>query len=162
VERAALATGSLDTVATTGACQVFPGAVNSVPSRVTLEIAVRDIDGRRRDGVLEVIRQEGADVATRRGVTVTIEPINADPPAPCDPDLIETIVRSCERRGLRHQRMISRAYHDSLFMSRIAPTAMIFIPCRGGVSHRPDEYASPEQIAAGVAVLADTLGELST
>ena len=53
--------------------------------------------------------------------------------------------------------MISRAYHDSLFMSRIAPTAMIFIPCRGGVSHRPDEYASPEAIANGAAVLADTL-----
>jgi N-carbamoyl-L-amino-acid hydrolase len=57
--------------------------------------------------------------------------------------------------------MISRAYHDSLFMSRIAPTAMIFIPCRGGVSPRPDEYASPDQIAAGVAVLADTLAALS-
>ncbi len=161
VERAALATGSIDTVATTGVCQVFPGAVNSVPSRVTLEIDVRDIDGPRRDGVLEAIRQEGTAVAARRDVTVTIEPINADPPAACAPDIVETIVRSCERRGLRHQRMISRAYHDSLFMSRLAPTAMIFIPCRGGVSHRPDEFASPEAIADGTAVLADTLARLS-
>jgi len=55
------------------------------------------------------------------------------------------------------ENMVSRAYHDSLFMSRIAPTAMLFIPCRGGVSHRPDEYASPEAIATGVLVLAETL-----
>jgi ureidoglycolate amidohydrolase len=57
--------------------------------------------------------------------------------------------------------MISRAYHDSLFMARIAPTGMIFIPCRGGVSHRPDEYTSPEAIARGVEVLALTLGQLA-
>ena len=58
--------------------------------------------------------------------------------------------------------MVSRAYHDSLFMSRIAPTAMLFIPCRGGVSHRPDEYASPEAIVRGTLVLAETLAQLST
>ncbi len=58
--------------------------------------------------------------------------------------------------------MISRAYHDSLFMSRIAPTAMLFIPCRGGVSHRPDEYASPEAIAQGTLVLAEALAQLAS
>ena len=58
--------------------------------------------------------------------------------------------------------MISRAYHDSLFMAQICPTAMIFIPCRHGFSHRPDEYASPQAIAAGVEVLARTLANLST
>ena len=57
--------------------------------------------------------------------------------------------------------MISRAYHDSLFMARIAPTGMIFIPCRDGISHRPDEYSSPEAIARGVEVLALTLGQLA-
>jgi N-carbamoyl-L-amino-acid hydrolase len=57
--------------------------------------------------------------------------------------------------------MISRAYHDSLFMARIAPVAMVFIPCRGGVSHRPDEFASNEDIENGVAVLAGALAELA-
>ena len=57
--------------------------------------------------------------------------------------------------------MISRAYHDSLFMAQICPTAMIFIPCRNGYSHRPDEYASPDAIAAGVQVLAGTLARLA-
>ena len=57
--------------------------------------------------------------------------------------------------------MVSRAYHDSLFMARIAPAGMIFIPCKDGISHRPDEYASPEAIERGVAVLARTLARLA-
>jgi len=56
---------------------------------------------------------------------------------------------------------VSRAYHDSLFMSRIAPVAMLFIPCRGGVSHRPDEYAAPADIARGTAALAHALARLA-
>jgi N-carbamoyl-L-amino-acid hydrolase len=57
--------------------------------------------------------------------------------------------------------MISRAYHDSLFMALLCPMTMIFIPCRDGVSHRPDEYSSPEQISKGVRVLAGTLAALA-
>jgi ureidoglycolate amidohydrolase len=57
--------------------------------------------------------------------------------------------------------MVSRAYHDSLFMGRIAPVAMLFIPCRNGYSHRPDEYASPDDIARGTLVLAETLAILA-
>jgi acetylornithine deacetylase/succinyl-diaminopimelate desuccinylase-like protein len=57
--------------------------------------------------------------------------------------------------------MVSRAYHDSLFMARIAPVGMVFIPCRGGVSHRPDEYSAPHEIENGVKVLACTLATLS-
>jgi ureidoglycolate amidohydrolase len=58
-------------------------------------------------------------------------------------------------------RMTSRAYHDSLFISRIAPVAMLFIPCRNGYSHRPDEYSSPEDIVRGALVLAETLAMLA-
>jgi ureidoglycolate amidohydrolase len=162
VEAAARATGAVDTVATCGVCRVFPGAVNSVPSKTTLELDVRDIDGDRRDGVLARIDQACREIAARRTVSVTIEPINADPPASCAPAIVNAVAAACATRGLRHTRMISRAYHDSLFMSRIAPTGMIFIPCRGGVSHRPDEYSTPEQIKAGIAVLADALASLAS
>ena len=57
--------------------------------------------------------------------------------------------------------MISRAYHDSLFMSRIGPTAMLFIPCRAGISHRPDEFAASADIVNGVRVLALALAQLA-
>ena len=161
VESAARGTGSPDTVGTVGVCDVFPGAVNSVPSRTRIEVDVRDIDLARRDAVLTRIRTACDEIAARRRVAVRIEPVNADPPARCAPEVIDAIAAACTARGLRHEQMISRAYHDSLFMSRIAPTGMIFIPCRGGVSHRPDEYASPGAIADGTAVLADTLASLS-
>jgi N-carbamoyl-L-amino-acid hydrolase len=161
VEAAALATGAVDTVATVGMCEVFPGAVNSVPSRVKLSLDVRDIDGPRRDGVLQAIFAACDTVAARRGVRVTRAWINADAPAACDPEIVRAVERACVSGGIPHRTMVSRAYHDSLFMARICPMGMIFIPCRGGVSHRPDEYATPEAIAAGVRVLAEVLGELS-
>jgi N-carbamoyl-L-amino-acid hydrolase len=161
VELAARSTGSVDTVGTTGVCQVFPGAVNSVPSRTRLEIDVRDIDGARRDSVLEAIAMACDAIAARRRVIVRREILNADPPATCSPAIVDVLDRVCEARGVCRERMKSRAYHDSLFMARVAPTGMIFIPCRGGVSHRPDEYASSEHIAQGAAVLADALEVLA-
>src|SRR5262249_8906917 len=89
------------------------------------------------------------------------EVVNADPPAQCASAAVEALAQACDAQGFRFDRMISRAYHDSLFMSRIAPAAMLFIPSRGGVSHRPDEYSSPEAIARGTLVLADALRRLA-
>ena len=161
VEHAAHTSGGEDTVGTCGVCDVFPGAINSIPSRVRLEIDVRDIDRARRDAVLRQIDQAVEEVSTRRGVTIRAEKINADPPAECDPPVINALARACQTHSADFQYMISRAYHDSLFMSTVAPTAMLFIPCRGGVSHRPDEYSSPEAIAQGALILAETLATLA-
>jgi len=150
LESAAKSTGAVDTVGTVGVCEVFPGAVNSIPSRVRLETDIRDTDRARRDSVLDALRKACAEVATRRAVTITTELVNADPPTKCDSEILASLEAS------------ARAYHDSSFVACIAPVAMLFIPCRGGVSHRPDEYASPEWIAGGVDVLARTLARLSS
>ena len=161
VESSARSSGSTDTVGTVGVCEVFPGAVNSIPSRVRMEMDLRDTDEARRDAMVLKIQQAFEEVTRRRGVEAEMEQVNADPPAQCDRRIVTTIEQSCSAQGLAFERMISRAYHDSLFMSRIAPTAMLFIPCRGGVSHRPDEYASPVAIAQGALVLAETLAQLA-
>lgn len=162
LEAAAKSSGAIDTVATVGVCEVFPGAVNSIPSRVRLETDVRDIDGARRDRVLDALHAACDEVASRRGIAISTELVNADPPATCDPAILATLEESAIAAGKKYQKMVSRAYHDSLFMARIAPIAMLFIPCRGGVSHRPDEYASPEWIGSGVHVLSRTLAELAS
>ena len=161
VERNALATGAIDTVATVGICQVHPGAINSIPSRVELAVDLRDTDEKRRDGVLAQIKSACAEIAERRKVEVKLEMINADAPALSAPQILEALTAACEAENVSHRRMVSRAYHDSSFMARIAPVAMVFIPCRDGVSHRPDEYAAPEDIGRGVKVLARTLAALS-
>jgi ureidoglycolate amidohydrolase len=162
LEAAAKSTGVIDTVGTVGICDVFPGAVNSIPSRVRLETDIRDIDAARRDGVIEGLRAACAHVSSRRRVSITTEMVNADPPAACDAEILNALEESAKSASRSFKRMVSRAYHDSLFMARIAPVAMLFIPCRGGVSHRPDEYASREWIGSGVHVLSRTLAQLAS
>jgi N-carbamoyl-L-amino-acid hydrolase len=161
VESAAKGTGAIDTVGTVGICEIFPGAVNSIPSRVRLMADVRDIDLARRDGVLRAIRNRMEAIAAVRRVNVQAETVNADDPAEASPLVVEALRSSAEEHALAYQRMVSRAYHDSLFMARIAPAGMLFIPCRAGVSHRPDEYAAPEDIARGARVLAAALARLA-
>jgi len=155
LENAAKSTGAIDSVATTGLCDVFPGAVNSIPSRVRLEADIRDTDSGRRDGMVRASEESCRAIARRRGVTVKTEIINQDAPAICDAALVSILSESCE--GVPFDHMVSRAYHDSLFMSRLFPVAMLFIPCYKGYSHRPDEYASPDAIARGALVLAKAL-----
>jgi ureidoglycolate amidohydrolase len=161
VEERARATGSIDTCGTVGKCQIYPGAVNSIPSRVEMDVDVRDTDEQRRNRVLREIEQACAQVAARRKLQVRVTPINVDAPATCSPRVINAMVEAAEENGLPYKKMVSRAYHDSLFMARIAPVGMVFIPCRGGVSHRPDEYAAPQEIENGAKVLASTLARLS-
>jgi ureidoglycolate amidohydrolase len=162
IETAARTSGAVDTVATVGICEVFPGAVNSIPSRVHLSSDIRDTDLQRRDAVIRSMEQASHAISSERQVSIHTDLLNADAPAACAPEIIEALSESCRKHQLSFLPMVSRAYHDSLFMSRIAPVAMLFIPCRNGYSHRPDEYASPEDIARGVLVLAETLAALST
>ena len=161
IEQAAKGHSSDDLVATVGTLDIHPSAVNSIPAKVTFSIDIRDVRQSDRDAAIETIRSSASAIADTRGVVIKVETLHADPPAACDANVRAAITRAAENAGLSHHTMVSRAYHDSLFMSSIAPMGMIFIPCRGGVSHRPDEYSSPEQICRGVTVLAATLAELA-
>jgi ureidoglycolate amidohydrolase len=161
VENSARASGALDTVATVGICEVFPGAVNSIPSRVHLTVDIRDTNLERRDAVMRAIATACQTIRAKRQVSFQEQLVNADAPAACAPAIVEALSESCLKHALPNIPMVSRAYHDSLFMSLIAPVAMLFIPCRKGYSHRPDEYASPRDIARGVLVLAETLATLA-
>ena len=161
VERAAKESGSGDTVGTVGVVKVHPGAINSVPSRVEIEIDLRDTDLARREEAFRKIREGFETTCRRRGVRFDLTTINADPPCVSDPVILEAIEAACGKLGLATRSMPSRAYHDSLFISRVAPTAMIFVPSKDGVSHRPDEYTAPREIADGVRVLAHTMLSLA-
>jgi N-carbamoyl-L-amino-acid hydrolase len=161
IENAARTSGALDTVATVGVCEVFPGAVNSIPSRVCLSVDIRDSDLQRRDAVIQRIEKSCREISEKRQVSIHIELLNADAPANSASLIVDALAQSCRKHGFNFLPLVSRAYHDSLFLARIAPVGMLFIPCRNGYSHRPDEYASPEDIARGALVLAETLATLS-
>jgi ureidoglycolate amidohydrolase len=161
IESAARGSGAIDTVATVGICEVFPGAVNSIPSRVRLSVDIRDTDLQRRDVVMRALESTSEAVSAKRQVSIQTELLNADAPANCAPAIIDALSESCRQHNLNFLSMVSRAYHDSLFIARISPVGMLFIPCRNGYSHRPDEYAHPDDIARGTLVLAETLAALA-
>jgi len=162
IEHQAKSSGSTDTVATVGICEVFPGAVNSIPSHVNLSVDIRDTNLQRRDSLIAAVDASCHTITAKRGVAIRKELVNADAPGDCAAGIVETLSESCRKHGMSFLTMVSRAYHDSLFMSQIAPVGMLFIPCRNGYSHRPDEYSSPEDIARGTQVLAETLASLAS
>jgi len=161
VEAAARGTGSEDSVATVGVLDVHPRAVNSVPSRAFLTVDARDTDGARRDGMVAAVEAAAREVARRRGLALSLQTLNADPPAVCAPEVVAAAERGAEVAGCGYVKLVSRAYHDTLFMARVCSSGMIFIPSKGGVSHRPDESSAPEDVARGVRVLAEALAVLA-
>ena len=163
-------------MATVGQWLVHPNAVNAVPENVTLMIDVRDIDGLQRDKTVTRIVNAAKEIARQRLKVslvshaprsqpqtdpLEIEIVNSDDPARCSPSMVQTIEAAAAGLKLKSHKMVSRAYHDALFMSRIAPTGMIFIPCADGKSHRPDEFATTSDIETGTMVLASSLVRLA-
>ncbi|MBK9125789.1 MAG: M20 family metallo-hydrolase [Chloroflexi bacterium] len=161
VERTGRASESPDAVATVGLCHVYPGAVNSIASRVTLEIDIRDIDLASRDRMVEQVGAAAHAVAVAREIDIERTVLNADRPCYGDAVVVAAIRDAADETGSTHVELVSRAYHDTLFMAEICPVSMIFVPSRNGYSHRPDEYTPPEDIARGVDVLARTLVRLA-
>lgn len=162
VEKHVLETESSDTVGTTGVLNLYPGAVNSIPSAAQLEIDVRDIDEERRNSVIQKIEASASEIAARRGVLLDFKVLTQDPPAKSSEWVMNSIESAAQQLGLKFMHMKSRAYHDSLFMARVSPMGMIFIPCYKGYSHRPDEFTSIEDLSNGVKVLALSLLALSS
>lgn len=159
-EKAAQAQGGV-AVATVGILQVHPGASNSIPSEVSLTVDVRERRMRSRDAMLARIRSDLQALAARRGVQAEWEVLNHDPSGQSHPAILKAIEDSAREFDYARLSLVSRAYHDTVFMAQRFPSAMIFIPCHEGYSHRPEEYASPAQIAAGVRTLAATMVRLA-
>lgn len=149
-------------VGTVGILKIAPGALNVVPGRAELWVDVRGIDEASLAETAEAIVEAARRIAAREGTRVQVETVSADTPVPMDPAVIATIEGACRRLGYAFQRMPSGAGHDAMNMARIAPAGMIFIPCRGGISHNPDEYASPDDIVRGMDVLTETLATLAS
>ncbi|KAL6571449.1 hypothetical protein OROHE_003092 [Orobanche hederae] len=115
---------------TVGILELHPGAINSIPSKSYLEIDTRDTDEKRRNLVIEKTHQSAMNISKARGVKLSeFKIVNQDPPALSEDLIIKATESACRELNLSYKNMISRAYHDSLFMARISPMGMIFIPC---------------------------------
>jgi beta-ureidopropionase / N-carbamoyl-L-amino-acid hydrolase len=141
-------------VATVGILTVEPSASNIVPGRSRLIIDARTTDPALTRRFVEAIDRESlAHAAAARVRRVSFETLSDGAPAACDPKLRSALREGARDLGLAESDLPSGAGHDAAFMSRICPSAMVFVPCRAGKSHAPEEWADREAIAAGAAVI---------
>ena len=154
----ALAAGEAHFAATVGEFEMWPNAANVVPSRVRMLVDARAERREDMERFLDELERGVAAFAEKTGTTVLAPRVISDnPPTPCDAEVIVVLERACETAGVTHRRMASGAGHDTAWMTRVSKAAMIFIPCRGGRSHAPDEATTPDEIAAGTAVLLEAV-----
>lgn len=160
---AARAAGPTHFAATVGEFSIEPGAANVVPARARLLIDARAEDRAVMLDFAGALDALVAQVAADTGVTIdTPVTISDNLPTPCDDLLLDTLDAAAVAVGARHRRMASGAGHDTAWMARVTRAGMIFIPCLGGRSHTPDEYAETADVALGAAVLLEAVKRLDT
>lgn len=146
-----------DMVATVGAIEAFPGTRNTVPGRTIFTIDVRDPRQEALDSMDRALRSQLPELAAAERCQVELKRILAKEPEVFDSDLVKLIEDSSAALDLPARRLVSGAGHDACHLSHVAPTAMLFIPCRDGLSHNEAEHAEFEDIAAGADVLATAM-----
>lgn len=147
-------------VATVGKIKAFPGASNVIPGTVEFSVQIRDLDADKIQHLFEVIQQEAKMVEEAMDVKITFGTSGVPSPALTDMRLRSLIEQSTKDLGLTSQHMQSGAGHDAQHMAHFTPTGMIFVPSRGGISHSPKEYTSPQDMANGANVLLHTILKL--
>jgi beta-ureidopropionase / N-carbamoyl-L-amino-acid hydrolase len=143
--------------ATVGFVQVSPNSRNTIPGRVFFTIDFRHPEDAVLTAMDRKLREECARVAGAIGLDAAVEEFWYFPPTPFDPELVGAVREAAAALKYPHQDIISGAGHDAVYMARVAPTAMIFVPCKGGISHNEIEDASPEDLTAGCAVLLNAI-----
>jgi N-carbamoyl-L-amino-acid hydrolase len=140
-------------VGTVGALDVRPNMVNIVPGEVWLLADFRGIEPAAIAETVERFEAAAAEVAARRGVAVEVVPLMRDAPLEIAPDMVEHAVRAAETLGVAHRHVTSGASHDANHVAALGPIGMLFVPCREGRSHCPEEWTESADLAAGTRVL---------
>ncbi len=139
--------------ATIGDVSASPGSRNTVPGRLTFSVDLRHPDAVILESMVSSFKELVARLATAADLEHDISPVWHMPPTSFDPRLVDHVERAAQQLGYSVQRIVSGAGHDSLHTAKFAPTAMIFVPCAGGLSHNEAEAAEPRDLEAGANVL---------
>jgi beta-ureidopropionase / N-carbamoyl-L-amino-acid hydrolase len=138
---------------TVGFLQNFPNSRNVIPGKVKFSIDLRNVDAERLDTMDKEIRAFIAKEAESTGLGITIEQVSHFEPCPFETNCVAAVRAGAEQYGYSAMEVVSGAGHDAVYMARLAPAGMIFIPCKDGISHNEIEDAKPEHIEAGCNVL---------
>lgn len=162
VEREASSYTESPVVGTVGVLEVTPGAMNVIPGEVRLGVDLRSTSGKAKDAVEQAVRQDIASIAEKRQLAYDIEPVSKEEPARMDASLVGLLEDTAKELAFPYCRMMSGAGHDSMHWADYAPTAMIFIPCRAGISHNPAEHAELADIVRGTELLSAAVRKLAS
>jgi N-carbamoyl-L-amino-acid hydrolase len=143
--------------ATVGHLRVSPNSRNVVPGRVNLTLDVRNARDATLSAMVDDLQRSARIIAAECGVIIDIREVLYFPPSAFDEKLVASVRDAASALGLSCRDIVSGAAHDAVHINRIAPTAMIFIPCEGGLSHNELENATPEHVAAGANVLINAI-----
>jgi len=144
------ARGGNGLVATVGEIAADPGSANVIPGRVAVSLDVRHADDGVREAATTALGERAAAIGEARGVDVTWEELQAMPAVPCSPALSDRLAAAVADAGHPAPRLPSGAGHDAVMMAAVAPVAMLFVRCGGGISHHPDESVRAEDVAAAL------------
>lgn len=144
-------------VATNGKIKAEPGAPNVIPGRVEMTLEIRDLDFDKVLSVFDMIKTSATQIERETGVGISYIPLNEDIPAVTDKRIQGMIADSAKELSFTYKYMPSGAGHDTQDMARIAPTGMIFVPSKDGISHSPKEFTAAQDMANGASVLLRTI-----
>ena len=150
----ALAKNNPPLVITVGKIQVHPGASNSIPQNSIFTLDLRHPEDAARANFLATLRETFAEISARRGLEMQWQPVQDNDATPCDPALTAALLDQLEAVTGSRLSLTSGAGHDGVAIAKICPIAMLFIRCRDGLSHHPDEFASADDIGTGIEILA--------
>lgn len=138
---------------TVGELSIAKSSRNTIPGLVNFTVDLRHHRDSAIDEMEQQVRQRLADIASRRGLSVSVEPHWISPATPFDGECVAAVQQAVDGLGYAQQRIVSGAGHDAIHLARFCPTAMIFIPCVGGLSHNEAEDALPDDVRQGTDVL---------
>lgn len=147
-------------VATVGKLDVKPGASNAIPGEVKFTLDFRHPDDAARERLLDGLLERFGIIAKRRKLKLSWDLVQSNAAVPCDKSLTKTLLDAIEKQVRARHTIPSGAGHDAVMMATAMPVAMLFVRCRGGLSHHPEEYAGPRDIAVALRVLVDFLRTL--
>ncbi|HEX7952905.1 MAG TPA: Zn-dependent hydrolase [Burkholderiales bacterium] len=138
---------------TVGFMQVKPNSRNVIPGEIRLSVDLRHAEKASLDAMESQLRQACTQFGKRGNVSIGIQCVTDYPPLAFDRALVAAVRDSTKQLGYRHMDIVSGAGHDACYVARVAPTAMIFVPCESGISHNEIENAEPAHLEAGANVL---------
>ncbi|WGI25179.1 Zn-dependent hydrolase [Halomonas alkaliantarctica] len=153
-------TGDNYLVATVGRLNVFPNATNAIPERVEMVLEVRSNDSHLLQSFFHPILDQAKRDASTLGIEIVATPLSEGLPTPCAELIQSKVWEAAQTTGLKAMSLTSGAGHDAVYMAKIAPTGMLFVPCHEGRSHCPEESITPQQATNGCQVIQEALKSL--